>query len=59
MKRRRDVYYCAAVNADDEVEPGLYGQLLVGVAQDLEAIGAFGALVAVLGLGIEARDEAV
>lgn len=54
-----DTYYCAAVYADDEVEPGLDGQVLVGVAQDLEAEGALGGLVALRGLGIKARDEAV
>ena len=51
-----------AVDADDEVEPGLDGEGWVGVAQDLETVGCevgvrgggFGR-----GIGVEARDEAV
>lgn len=50
----------AAVDADDEVVPGLEGDVGVFVAEDLEAEGAVGVAGGLGGgVGVEAGDEAV
>ena len=51
-------YNHPAVDADHEVEPGLYRQLQVGVAQHLEA-QTLALLLVGLGLAIQAGYEAV
>ena len=52
-------YNRSSINANNEVKPGLDGQIQVGVAQDLEAEGALLLLPLLLNVTVQARDEAV
>lgn len=52
-------YNRSSINANNEVKPGLDGQIQVSVAQDLEAEGPLLLLPLLLNVTVQARDEAV